>query len=104
MPAQRPRAAFEPISPDFDLHELVESTENFEWVYRIHYSKIEEHGVEQFEKLVLLHVVIGGKPLIIDGFHERLDPWIFNSRWLRDNHGDKGTHYLNTRSQKVIPR
>ena len=93
MPAQRPRASFEAIPPDFDLHELVENTENFEYVYRIHYRKIEEHGVEQFEKLVLLHVVIGGKPLVIDGFHERLDPWIFTPKWLRDNHGDKSMQF-----------
>jgi hypothetical protein len=46
--------------------------------------------VEQFEKLVLLHVVIGGKPLVIDGFEEVLDPWVFTPSWLRDNHGDKG--------------
>jgi hypothetical protein len=58
--------------------------------------------VEQFEKLVLLHVVIGGKPLIIDGFHEKLDPWIFNTRWLRDNHGDKSTRCLHTPVRKEV--
>ena len=51
---------------------------------------IAENGLEKFEKLVLLHVVIGGKPLVIDGFEEVLDPWTFTPSWLRDNHGDKG--------------
>jgi hypothetical protein len=47
--------------------------------------------MEQFEKLVLLHVIIGGKPLVIDGFEEVLDPWTFTPSWLRDNHGEKST-------------
>ncbi len=90
MPAQRPRASFEPIPPDFNLKKLVEDTENFDYVDRISYEMIEEQGIEIFEKLVLLRVVVGGKPLIIDGFDVRLDPWTFTPRWLRDNHGKKG--------------
>jgi hypothetical protein len=90
MPAQRPRASFEPIPPDFDLRELVESTENFQYVDRISCDAIEEQGLENFEKLILLHVIIGGKPLVVDGFEDRLDPWTFTSKWLHDNHGDKG--------------
>ncbi|KAF1987934.1 hypothetical protein K402DRAFT_462322 [Aulographum hederae CBS 113979] len=89
MPAQRPRAAFEPLPPDFDVRALVEETENFQYVDRISCDTIEENGIDQFEKLVLLHVIIGGKPLVIDGFEERLDPWTMNMRWLRDNHGEK---------------
>ncbi len=52
---------------------------------------IETQGMDAFDKLVLLHVVIGGKPLVIDGYQSRLDPWTFSPKWLQDNHGDKGT-------------
>jgi hypothetical protein len=89
MPAQRPCAAFEPISPDLNLPELVESTSNFEFVVRIHWSAIEDQGLEKFEKLILLHVIIGGKPLVIEGYNERLESWIFAVQWLRDNYGSK---------------
>ena len=91
MPAARPRASFEPIPPDFDVRTFVETAENFQYVDRISYEMIASNGIEQFEKLVLLHVIIGGKPLVIDGFEEALDPWTFTPSWLRDNHGDKGT-------------
>ena len=90
MPAKRPRAAFEPIAPDLNVTALVEETENFEYATRISYGEIEKQGLEAFERLVTLHVVIGGKPLVIDGLEEKLDPWTFTPRWLQDNHGDKG--------------
>jgi hypothetical protein len=90
MPASRPRASFEPIAPNFDLRELVETTENFQYVDRISCETIEEQGLENFEKLILLHVIIGGKPLVVDGWEDRLDPWTFTPKWLKDNHGDKG--------------
>ncbi|RAR11613.1 transcription factor jumonji aspartyl beta-hydroxylase [Stemphylium lycopersici] len=94
MPAARPRASFEPIPPDFDVRTFVENAENFQYVDRISYEMIATNGVEAFEKLVLLHVIIGGKPLVIDGFEEVLDPWTFTPSWLRDNHGDKGSQAL----------
>ncbi|KAK4693758.1 hypothetical protein P7C71_g3697, partial [Lecanoromycetidae sp. Uapishka_2] len=89
MPAQRPSAAFEPISPDLDLQQLVEDTPNFEYVTRISCEMIAEQGYDVFDKLVLLHVIIGGKPLVIEGFHHRLDEWTFTSPWLQDNCGKK---------------
>ncbi|MCJ1295153.1 hypothetical protein MMC34_006714 [Xylographa carneopallida] len=89
MPAQRPSASFEPIPPNLDLDALVESTPNFQYVTRIPCDMIEHQGLEAFEKLVLLHVIIGGKPLVIDGFQHRLDKWTFTTRWLRDNVGQK---------------
>lgn len=92
MPATRPRASFEPISPHFDLRELVESSDNFQYVDRISLDSIEEQGWDMFEKLVLLHVINGGKPLVIDGFDSRLDPWTFTPKWLKDNHGTKRTY------------
>ena len=110
MPAQRPRASFEPIPPDFDLRTFVENAENFQYVDRISCEMIAQQGMDQFEKLVLLHVIIGGKPLVIDGFDELLDPWTFTPQWIRDNHGDKSTypklHMLRdrTNSQRVFSR
>ncbi|KAI4129340.1 MAG: hypothetical protein LQ338_002285 [Usnochroma carphineum] len=89
MPAARRSAAFDPISPDLDLDALVQQTPNFEYVTRISCDMIETQGLETFEKLVLLHVIIGGKPLVIEGFHKRLDEWTFTSQWLQDNHGKK---------------
>ncbi len=51
---------------------------------------IDHQGIEAFEKLILLHVVIGGKPLVIEGYQERLDRWTFALQWLRDNYSQKG--------------
>ncbi|MCJ1415835.1 hypothetical protein MMC32_002169 [Xylographa parallela] len=103
MPAQRPSASFEPIAPNLDLDELVESTPNFEYVTRIPCDMIEHQGLEAFEKLVLLHVIIGGKPLVIDGFQRRLDKWTFTSRWLRDNVGQKFEQARNLTKKENMP-
>ncbi|KAF2848917.1 hypothetical protein T440DRAFT_427576 [Plenodomus tracheiphilus IPT5] len=103
MPAARPRASFEPIPPDFDIRAFVETAENFQYADRISFEMIAKHGVEQFEKLVLLHVILGGKPLVIDGFEEVLDPWTFTPSWLRDNHGDKVENARNLSTKENIP-
>jgi len=103
MPAVRPRASFEPIPPDFDVRTFVETADNFRYADRISYEMIKSNGVEQFEKLVLLHVIIGGKPLVIDGFEEVLDPWTFTPSWLRDNHGEKVENARNLTTKENIP-
>ncbi|KAF7185390.1 C-module-binding factor A [Pseudocercospora fuligena] len=103
MPAQRPRASFEPIPPDFNLKALVESTPNFSYVDRISCEMIDQQGMDNFEKLVLLHVIIGGKPLVIDGFEDRLDPWTFTPKWLRDNCGDKVENARNLTAKENLP-
>lgn len=103
MPAQRPRASFEPISPDFNLKALVEATPNFSYVDRISCDMIDQQGLAAFEKLVLLHVIVGGKPLVIDGFEDRLDPWTFQPKWLRDNCGDKVENARNQTAQEYLP-
>ncbi|UPX17024.1 uncharacterized protein EKO05_0007401 [Ascochyta rabiei] len=103
MPATRPRASFEPIPPDFDVRTFVENADNFQYVDRISYEMIATNGIEQFEKLILLHVIIGGKPLVIDGFEEVLDPWTFTPSWLRDNHGDKVENARNLTTKENIP-
>ncbi|EMC97117.1 hypothetical protein BAUCODRAFT_32860 [Baudoinia panamericana UAMH 10762] len=103
MPATRPRASFEPISPLFDLHQLVEQTPNFSFVDRISCDMIDQQGLAAFEKLVMLHVVVGGKPLVIDGYDDRLDPWTFSPRWLRDNCGEKVENARVLSSQQNLP-
>ncbi|KAL2223497.1 hypothetical protein M432DRAFT_645171 [Thermoascus aurantiacus ATCC 26904] len=103
MPAQRPCAAFEPISPDLDVAALVESTPNFEFAVRIHCDAIDEQGLENFEKLVLLHVVLGGKPLVIEGYDKRLEKWIFSEQWLRDNYSTKTEIARNLTTKSNLP-
>ena len=103
MPSARARASFEPIPPDFDLKALVEETDHFHYVDRINCDMIDQQGIEAFDKLVLLHVVIGGKPLVIDGYHTRLDEWTFSSKWLQDNHGSKVESARNVAKSETLP-
>ena len=103
MPSTRPCAAFEPISPDFDVHSLVESTPNFEWVVRIHCDMVEHQGIEAFEKLVLIHVILGGKPLVVEGYDSRLDRWTFAVQWLRDNLGSKVENPRDLTKNATVP-
>ncbi|OOF97715.1 hypothetical protein ASPCADRAFT_141260 [Aspergillus carbonarius ITEM 5010] len=103
MPAQRPRAAFEPFSPDLDIKTLVESTPNFEYAARIHCDAISENGLEIFEKLVLLHVVRGGKPLVVEGFDRWLDSSIFSEKWLRSHYSAKTEIARNLTTKTDLP-
>lgn len=103
MPAQRPRASFEPIAPTFDLKQLVEKTPNFSYVDRISCEMIQQQGLAAFEKLVTFHVVVGGKPLVIDGFEDLLDPWTFTPKWLRDNCGEKVENARNLTAKENLP-
>ena len=89
MPAQVPQASFLPLPPDLDLNQLVQETPNFEYAVRIPYDMIEVQGPELFEKLVLLHVILGGKPLVIEGLQNRFPPDLFSVSWLRKNVGSK---------------
>ena len=103
MPSQRPSAAFDPIPPDLDLAALIEETPNFEYVTRVSCDMIEAQSMEAFEKLVLLHVIIGGKPLVIEGFQHRMDEWTFTSQWLKDNCGSKFENARNLTKQQNLP-
>ncbi|PWY63544.1 JmjC domain protein [Aspergillus heteromorphus CBS 117.55] len=103
MPAQRPRAAFEPLSPDLDIASLVGSTPNFEFVARIHCDSIDENGLDIFEKLVLLHVVRGGKPLVVEGFNHRLDKSIFSEKWLKNHYSTKTEIARNLTTKTDLP-
>ncbi|KKK16572.1 hypothetical protein ARAM_003092 [Aspergillus rambellii] len=103
MPAQRPRAAFEPLSPDLDVQDLVKSTPNFEHAVRIHCDAIDEHGLEDFEKLVLLHVIVRGLPLVVEGFNKKLDNSIFSEIWLRSHHSKKEECARDLTAKKDVP-
>ena len=87
MPAQVPQASFEPISPWLNVDKLVESTDNFEYVARVSYDMIAAQGADALDKLVLLHVILGGKPLVIEGFDASLPRHLFNHGWLDEKHG-----------------
>jgi hypothetical protein len=87
--AQHPQAKFDPISPDLDLHALVERTPNFHWVLRISAAQIRNIGPQEFEKLVFLHVVHGGKPLVIEKWNDRLPKSLFSAEWLEATHNKK---------------
>ncbi|KAL4870625.1 hypothetical protein BDV12DRAFT_165498 [Aspergillus spectabilis] len=103
MPAQRPRAAFEPLSPDLDVGDLIRSTPNFEEVVRIHCDAIDENGLENFEKLVLLHVIVRGLPLVVEGFDRKLDKAIFSEKWLRNHYSAKQENARDLTAKKNTP-
>ncbi|KAI9754733.1 MAG: hypothetical protein M4579_004580 [Chaenotheca gracillima] len=87
MPAHVRQAMFQPIPPDLDLKKLIEETDNFHYVARINCGEIEKQGAAMFEKLVTLHTVISGRPLVLDGLQDRLPSHIFGPSWLDLNHG-----------------
>jgi hypothetical protein len=93
-PQSHPQAQFVPISPDLDLSALVENTPNFDYVTRLPRAMLEEHSIQSLEQLVLLHVVIGGKPLVIEGWESRIDPNLFSPAWLHRHLDKKGTLFL----------
>lgn len=87
--ALHPQAKFDPIPPDLDLHELVDSSPNFDWVVRISISQIRRLGPSGFEKLVQLHVIEGGRPLVIEGWDKVLPQSIFGAKWLEQQYDKK---------------
>ncbi|KAL4740157.1 hypothetical protein BDV11DRAFT_102477 [Aspergillus similis] len=103
MPAQRPRAAFEPISPALDVAGLIKSSPNFEEAVRIHCDAIDENGLENFEKLVLLHVIVRGLPLVVEGFDKKLDNAIFSVRWLRNHYSAKREDASDLTAKRAVP-
>jgi hypothetical protein len=91
--ALHPQAKFDPIPPDLDLHTLVAQTPNFKWVQRVSRAQIRNLGAQEFEKLVLIHVILGGKPLVIDGWNTTLPSSIFNVDWLERTYDKKGEYF-----------
>ncbi|KAH8121005.1 hypothetical protein ACSS6W_006868 [Trichoderma asperelloides] len=87
--AQHPQAKFDPIPPDLDLHSLVDRTPNFRWVQRVSRSQINSLGQHDFEKLVAIHVIAGGKPLVIEGWDDALPSSLFSAAWLENVYDKK---------------
>ncbi|KAK4186040.1 hypothetical protein QBC35DRAFT_285941 [Podospora australis] len=101
--AQHPQAKFDPIPPDLDLHALVEQTPNFKWVTRISAAQIRSIGPQEFEKLVKLHVIHQGKPLVIEKWQERLPKSLFSGQWLEDTYNKKQENVRDIVGQQDIP-
>lgn len=87
--AQHPQAKFDPIPPDLDLHSLVDHTPNFRWAQRVSRSQIRSLGQQDFEKLVAIHVIAGGKPLVIEGWDAALPSSLFSAGWLENAYDKK---------------
>lgn len=82
-------AGFDPIPPELDLPKLVEETDNFKWAQRVSRSQMQELGQREFEDFITSHVVIGGKPLVIEGWEDVLPADLFNVDWLEATYDKK---------------
>ncbi|CZS88012.1 related to c-module-binding factor [Rhynchosporium graminicola] len=102
-PGTHPQAQFVPISPDFNLETLVESTDNFDYVTRLSTEKLKEHSIQSFEALILAVVIQSGKPLVIEDWGESLPPWLFSREWLESNLGTKPEQVRDIPNEVNIP-
>ncbi|CAJ2510777.1 Uu.00g064020.m01.CDS01 [Anthostomella pinea] len=102
-PSLHPQAKFDPIPPDLDLHSLVDRSPNFDWVVRISTAQIRRLGSSGFEKLVQLHVIEGGRPLVIEGWNRVLPDDLFSAAWLEETHDKKQENVRDITSQSDIP-
>ncbi|KAG5953973.1 hypothetical protein E4U53_005966 [Claviceps sorghi] len=98
-----PQAKFDPLPPDLDLQNLVEQTPNFKWVQRVSRHQIRSLGQLEFEKLIKIHVVDGGKPLVIDGWDAVLPRWLFNAKWLEQTYDKKQENVRDITAGNDIP-
>ncbi|KFH44356.1 hypothetical protein ACRE_048760 [Hapsidospora chrysogenum ATCC 11550] len=98
-----PQAKFDPIPPDLDLVGLVDRTPNFKWVQRVSRSQIRGLGHQEFEKVVFMHVIQGGKPLVIDGYDGAIPKWLFNADWLEKTYDKKQENVRDIGSGTDIP-
>ncbi|KAJ5907965.1 hypothetical protein N7495_000647 [Penicillium taxi] len=87
--SQSKTATFDPFPPDLDIHTIVDQTPNFQLARRITCDAVDAESKEDFERLVLLWVVVCGQPLVIEGFQDRLDPKLFSEKWLRGQYFQK---------------
>ncbi|KAI1173211.1 hypothetical protein F4777DRAFT_581219 [Nemania sp. FL0916] len=101
--ALHPQAKFDPIPPDLDLHSLVDRTTNFDWVTRISIAQIRRLGPAGFEKLVQLHVIEGGRPLVIEGWDRVLPKDLFSAAWLEKTCDKRQENVRDITAQTEIP-
>ncbi|RCI14243.1 hypothetical protein L249_5992 [Ophiocordyceps polyrhachis-furcata BCC 54312] len=98
-----PQAKFDPLPPDIDVRALVDRTPNFRWVQRVSRSQIRNLGPQEFERLVQIHVIAGGKPLVIDGWDAVLPKWLFNVDWLEKTYDKKRENVRDIPTATDIP-
>ena len=98
-----PQAKFDPIPPDLDLHALVGQTPNFHWVLRVSAAQIRNLGPQELEKLVMIHVVVGGKPLVIEKWNDRLPKSLFSAQWLEQTYNKKQENVRDITGKTDIP-
>ncbi|KAL2146133.1 hypothetical protein VTI28DRAFT_5226 [Corynascus sepedonium] len=101
--AQHPQAKFDPIPPDLDLYALVEESPNFHWALRISAAQIRDLGPQELERLVLLHVIHGGRPLVIEKWNDRLPKSLFSPEWLESTYNKKPENVRDLGGQTDIP-
>lgn len=101
--ALHPQAKFDPISPDLDLHALVDRTPNFQWAVRVGISELRRLGVQELERLIYHHVIVGGMPLVISGWKELLPEHLFSRHWLEQNFNRKEENVRDIGQQIDIP-
>ncbi|OHE96185.1 AT hook domain-containing protein [Colletotrichum orchidophilum] len=102
-PPSHPQAKFDPIPPHLDLHALVDHTPNFEWVLRISTAQIQGLGPQEFERLVQLQVIQGGKPLVIEKWNDVLPQWLFSGEWMEKTYDKKQENVRDITGQTEIP-
>lgn len=103
MPYKQPQAQFVPISPNFDLHALVESTENLDYVPRISKEILKHQSLQSFEALIFAVVIQEGKPLVIEDWGSSLPPSLFSRKWLEENLGPKPENVRDISNECNIP-
>ncbi|MBE3043861.1 hypothetical protein IMZ48_15055, partial [Candidatus Bathyarchaeota archaeon] len=81
-----PQAKFDPIPPDLDVDDVIETNPNFSKVIRITMEQIRKLSQQEFENLVTIHVIQQGKPLVIAGWDEVLPKDMFNASWLENTY------------------
>ncbi|PTB64056.1 hypothetical protein BBK36DRAFT_1178062 [Trichoderma citrinoviride] len=101
--AQHPQAKFDPLPPDLDLPSLVDRTPNFRWAQRVSRAQIRSLSQQDFEKLVAIHVIAGGKPLVIEGWDAVLPSSLFSAGWLEHSYDKKQENVRDISNGTDIP-
>lgn len=90
------RAAFAAFPTNLDIRDFVNSKENIVFATRITCDSIDEYPLEEFENLIYTHVIRLGKPLVIEGFEDRLNQNLFSVDWLRKYKGGQSRFFTSS--------
>lgn len=91
--SQHSRASFVPIDPDIDVDQLIRDNPNFAALPRVDARALNDNEtLRGLEALIQQKVIEEGMPLVIENWHLRTDwpSWMFNDKWLMENHGRDG--------------